>query len=264
MATIVGDNAANFLEGSEQNDVIISGSGNDSVLALAGDDVVTGGDGDDSLKGDGGNDVLFGENGNDTLDGGFDNDSLLGGDGNDVLDGSLDNDSLAGGAGDDLLEGSLGDDVLFGDAGNDTLQGSLDNDFLEGGAGDDLLEGSFGQDTLSGGFGADIADGNADEDTYFYSNIGQSTSASRDMIAFDRGTDKIDLSAIDAMANSPEDEAFEFVGAAPFSNNGVGQVRYDTEVNLIQAIQGFGDFNAVLEIESTVSFDELSASDFVL
>ena len=111
-----------------------------SIEALEGsnfNDILGGGDGNDTLRGLAGDDDLDGENGNDTL---------FGGDGNDLLDGGTGNDSLDGGAGNDRLEGKNGIDVLNGGAGNDVLDGGNGDDILNGGAGNDQLIGGLGLD----------------------------------------------------------------------------------------------------------------------
>ena len=76
------------------------------------DEIIIGGTTNDTLKGFGGNDVLIGGGGNDALYGGDGIDRLEGGAGNDVLDGGAGNDLLIGGAGNDTLTGGLGADVF--------------------------------------------------------------------------------------------------------------------------------------------------------
>ncbi|MDH6102768.1 Ig-like domain-containing protein [Chrysosporum ovalisporum ANA283AFssAo] len=70
-----------------------------------------------------GNDILRGGSGNDTLNGGAGNDILIGGGGNDTLNAGSGNNILIGGAGNDTLNGGAGNDILIGDAGRDTLTG---------------------------------------------------------------------------------------------------------------------------------------------
>jgi Ca2+-binding RTX toxin-like protein len=81
-----------LVAGGEEDDIIWTNAGNDTVLAGDGDDIVDGGPGNDSLSG---------ENGNDRLSGGAGNDLLNGGNGNDTLYGGTGNDRLLGGSGDD-------------------------------------------------------------------------------------------------------------------------------------------------------------------
>ena len=75
------------LEGTEANDLIDAGLGNDSAAGGEGDDAIFGGLGADSLSGEAGDDFLDGGEADDTLDGGADDDILIGGAGNDLLTG---------------------------------------------------------------------------------------------------------------------------------------------------------------------------------
>ena len=70
-----------------------------------------------------GEDLLLGGSGNDTLNGSSGNDTLIGGAGADTLNGGNGNDTLIGGVGDDTLDGGYGDDVyVFGaGAGHDII-----------------------------------------------------------------------------------------------------------------------------------------------
>ncbi|MDP1573224.1 MAG: calcium-binding protein, partial [Pseudomonadota bacterium] len=78
-------------------------------------DDLNGGAGDDRLLGFGGDDVLAGKSGNDVLEGGA---------GNDRIDGGAGNDTLLGGAGDDLLNGGSGSDTYVFERGfgHDTIR----------------------------------------------------------------------------------------------------------------------------------------------
>lgn len=77
------------IRGTNGNDVIDGGPGNQILYGLQGDDVLSGGDGDDEI---------YGQEGSDTLDGGAGNDRLFWG----------------GGPGLDTLTGGSGADVLIG------------------------------------------------------------------------------------------------------------------------------------------------------
>ena len=83
-------------------------AGNDTVFGSDDDDEIDGGAGNDSLRGDAGNDVISGDIGDDTISGGY---------GNDLLDGWAGNDSINGDDGIDKIYGGPGDDVI--DAGID-------------------------------------------------------------------------------------------------------------------------------------------------
>ena len=76
--TITGNGKANFIVGTEEDDVISGGAGKDSILA---------GDGNDTVNGGAGNDSLIGGKGNDNLTGGAGADVFVynRGDGNDTI-----------------------------------------------------------------------------------------------------------------------------------------------------------------------------------
>ena len=73
---IVGNDVANSIFGTADEDYIDGGTNNDTIR---------GGDGNDSLFGDAGKDKLYGGEGNDTLWGGKGNDWLDGGEGADIF-----------------------------------------------------------------------------------------------------------------------------------------------------------------------------------
>lgn len=170
--------AGGMIEGSDGDNTIIAGIGNDTVSLL---------DGDDSIDAGGGDDYVVLGNGNDSADGGAGHDLLsIGGnsspsytvdleagtatasngevdrftdfevigtgDADDTIFGSTGNDDVGGGAGDDIYflnggddraYGGSGADEIFGGAGNDTLLGDMGTDTINGGVGDDTLEGGI-------------------------------------------------------------------------------------------------------------------------
>ena len=163
-------------------EIVLSGSGNDTLVGDASDNLLSGAGGNDSLGGGDGNDTLRGGTGNDSLDGGAGIDwadysqasaavtvnlatGASGADGSDTvvnienISGSSFNDTLTGSAGDNRLEGLAGNDSLLGADGNDTLIGGLGNDTLRGGAGNDSLLGNEGADQIRGDAGNDTIDG---------------------------------------------------------------------------------------------------------
>jgi Ca2+-binding RTX toxin-like protein len=140
---------------------------------------------------------------------------LVAGSGNDFLYGHGGNDELQGSGGDDQLQGGAGDDQLYGGAGRDRLYGQEGADFYDGGDGaDQLFAGGIvgGGDTLKGGQGADL-----------FAWVGRFTGVDT-VLDFQRGSDKIDLSRIDADErttpgtitgkNTPGNEAFT-ISSAP-------------------------------------------------
>lgn len=130
------------LTGTEGDDVIDGGPGDDQIDGLGGDDTIDAGAGANAVNGGAGDDVIDTRAGDDRIDAGA---------GDDVVRGRAGNDGLRGGPGDDVLRGGAGDDGLRGGSGNDTLIG---------GPGDDVLRGDergepFGSDTFVGGPGDD-------------------------------------------------------------------------------------------------------------
>jgi hypothetical protein len=94
---------------------------------------------------------------------------------------------------------------------------------LFGGGGSDVLIGGAGADLIYGGGSADTLTGGAGADVFRFQNVSESTVAAPDLIRdFLPGTDRIDVSRIDAKAATAENEAFAFIGSARFSANGPG------------------------------------------
>ncbi|MCO6451482.1 MAG: hypothetical protein J5I90_11905 [Caldilineales bacterium] len=121
--------------GNNSNNLIIGGSGADTLDGSAGDDCIIGAGGNDTILGGDGADVIFGNGGNDTIYGdrqyiGSYNDLIYGGDGDDTL------------YGDGSLLGS-GNDTIYGEAGNDWINGdgffASGTDFCDGGSGTNTL-----------------------------------------------------------------------------------------------------------------------------
>jgi Ca2+-binding RTX toxin-like protein len=223
---------------------------------------------------------LSGFGGNDTINGGAGNDKLDGGAGNDKLDGGLGIDTISyatatkavtvnlgltsaqntlGSDSDTLLnfenlEGSDFNDVLTGNALDNTLAGLNGDDRLSGAAGNDLLIGGVGRDTLTGGAGAD---------KFVYKGLSDSViDMMHDTITdFVRGTDKIDLSAIDANAGLAGNQAFIgtlIAGTAVFSI--AGQMQLKAGVLYCNT-----DADAAAEFSIALTgITALAATDFVL
>lgn len=237
-----------FLAGGSGDDVVIGGAWNDDLLGEDGDDRLFGRDGDDSLDGYTGRDSLHGGAGDDYLYGAADDDALSGDSGNDRIEASLGSDRIDGGAGSDTVEyyGSEGGvtvnlqsgvaresagrfvdrlDSIENAAGTvhaDVLRGSNGANRLIGDAGDDRLSGRGGDDVLSGGLGVDRLDGGSGADLFVF----QEVDAARDVIADFRAAagDRIDLSQIDAISDTLDEDGFQFVGAAAFSGT-AGELR---------------------------------------
>lgn len=157
----------------------------------------------------------------------------------------------------DILTGNQIANVLNGGLGNDRLVGLGGNDTLNGGDGNDVLIGGVGKDSLYGGNGNDIFDFNA------LGELGLGTT--RDVIfGFTHGTDKIDLSTIDANP-AASDQAFALIASAATFNS-AGQIRYSSSTGVL-AINTDTDSATESEIQLVGNVPislVLTASDFVL
>lgn len=186
---------------------VIGGSGNDKIIGNVSANRLAGGQGNDSLDGGLGDDTLIGGAGADTLNGGTGYDWVTYDDSTlgiilDVMKGGTGGDA----AGDRIksVEGIIGSayaDTIVGGTMAETLRGQNGADHLDGGAGNDTIEGGAGADTILGGAGADKLTGGADADVFRILKATDSgkTALTRDVILdFVQGTDRIDLSQIDA------------------------------------------------------------------
>ncbi|PXW85459.1 Ca2+-binding RTX toxin-like protein [Nitrosomonas sp. Nm84] len=217
--TLTGANAINATGNAAIN--ILIGNNNNNVL--------TGAAGNDTLTGNDGNDTLAGGIGNDTMNGGADNDIY-------IVDSLLDSITELAGGGIDTVRSSITltlvtnpslENLEFTGAAAISGTGNDANNILTGNGANNVLSGGNGNDDLFGGIGADSLTGDAGADDFNYSAINQSTpgAAGRDSIAdFTHLTDRIDLSAIDAVVGTVVNDSFDFIGAAAFF--AAGQVRY--------------------------------------
>ena len=147
--------------------------------------------------------------------------------------------------GSDKITGSAYSDTLYGWSGNDTIKGLTGNDRITGGA---------GKDNLYGGSGNDLFDFNKTSESGTNSN-------SRDVIAdFVRGTDKIDLSTIDANTTAGGNNAFTklFNSTAAFTTP--GQLKFTGGI-----LYGNTDSDSAAEFSIQLTgISKLSSSDFIL
>lgn len=188
----------NVLFGTDNNDTLVGGAGDDRISGRKGDDTLIGGGGNDRIDGGDGSDTLFGQEGDDTFTPGAGRDYVYGGSstGDSGIDtvsyanygsgvlvslvngygyqqslGNADRDDLhgieniIGSAYDDTLGGDNKVNRIMGGDGKDTLDGWGGDDYLDGGDGDDTLFGSGGNDTLIGGDGDDELHGIEGTDT---------------------------------------------------------------------------------------------------
>jgi Ca2+-binding RTX toxin-like protein len=207
--------------------------------------------------------------------------------GSNTLIGGLGNDNYIVGAGDVAIE-AVGEGVdtvyayadhalaadssveyLIGVAGAGmTLTGNELSNGIFGTSFADTIDGGGGADWLLGGAGADTMTGGAGIDIFILNAIGDSGvgAGNRDVITdFLDGTDRIDLSGVDAIQLSGDDnEAFSMIGTADFSGT-AGQLRY-VLVGGDTLLQGDvnGDSVADFEVVLTGHHTFANAGDLVL
>ena len=256
----IGTDAADILSGGEWDDDLAGKGGDDLIRAGDGDDILNGGADADTLDGGAGDDTIDGGSGNDSINGASGNDTIRAGSGVDTIIGSLGEDNIDGGSGTDTLDFSAfgatkpvsvdlaahlvtlsdGDTQVLnsienvnGGAGADTLLGDHRQNVLRGNNGEDQLDGRDGNDTLIGGGSRDVMTGGAGSDIFRYQAVNHSApgASTRDDItdftidpAAGAGfIDRIDVSAIDAVAGTGGNQAFVFIAQAAFTAE--GQIR---------------------------------------
>ncbi|WP_333712609.1 calcium-binding protein [Yoonia sp.] len=122
----------NEILGGPGNDVIDGTEENDLIRTFLGDDTIYGNGGNDRIFSGGGDDIVYGGLGNDFVRGGSGNDRIFGEEGDDRLFGDQGDDYIDGGSGDDIIRGGRGDDLIFGRGGADVMSGEDNNDTIFG------------------------------------------------------------------------------------------------------------------------------------
>ena len=217
------------INGTDYDDTIIGGFGNDTINAGDDDDVITGGKGNDTLNGGYGRDTYIYNLGDgiDTISETRGNDKIKFGTGIalDDLKFTQEGNDLRITINDDVSQSILIDDfyrgtnyqvetLQFADGAifnlstqgltlqqtnaNETVNGTSYNDVIYGNGGHDTINAGEGNDTLIGGIGNDYLNGGNGDDTYIY-NLGDgfdtiTEAGGNDKIVFGEGISQSDLS----------------------------------------------------------------------
>lgn len=162
-----------------------------------------------------------------------------------------------------LLTGTTGYDLMHGYDGNDVLKGGADSDWVYGDNGADNMLGEAGDDMMFGGAGGDALSGGTGADTFWYLDVGDSTSTAYDLIKDYNASqgDKLDLSVIDADSGTVGDQAFTVVSG--FTNQ-AGQLvlAYSAAANLT-TVSGDVDGDGVADLVITMT-GNVTATGWVL
>ncbi len=166
--TLYGDGGNDRLEGGFGNDIINAGDGDDIIVDSGGDDNIKAGKGNDVVHAGPGLDLVMGNDGQDFIFLGTDMGSeVFAGTGNDFIYGNKNAERILGNEGDDWIEtgtfdGAPGDnfDEIFSHDeidGNDVFLGDGGFDEFIGEGGDDIFVGSAGRGKMAGMSGFDWA-----------------------------------------------------------------------------------------------------------
>jgi serralysin len=137
---------------------------------------------------------------------------------------------------------------IFAGQGADSIIGSQQGD---------ILIGHFGGDNLTGGAGVDI---------FRYRSIADSTPTARDEILDFTQGETLDLAQIDAIAGTPGNDAFLFIGSDPFHSI-AGELRAAVQIGSTWVVQGDTDGNGAADFEFYVTVTDanpINSADFIL
>lgn len=212
------------INGGTGDDILMANAGNDKIKGGAGFDYASGGSGNDTITGGSGRDTLLGGSGNDNLSGGSQRDLLITGHGNDTAVGGAGSDTIVAGLGAQTLKGGTSTDILdlsqvaatavidFGKheltfkAGGNTFSGSVSgfetivgtdqgNEFFGLATRGLAITGGAGNDVFHSDGGGDTLTGKGGNDVFEYMKVNVANAVRADLVKdFSVGTDKLDLS----------------------------------------------------------------------
>lgn len=273
----------------------------DTIIGNKGDNTINAGDGVDYVKAGDGNDTVVS-----LVD--FDVDTFFGGEGTDTLDYSgysvplgLEI-NLAQGTtfipptpvGEGLVRaarledkhdgfenvvGSKGNDKITGNAGDNRLEGNDGSDIITAGAGADVIVGGMGKDIMRGFSSNAFSGGDGARDTFVFNataEIGLGTTGDQ-ILRFEFGVDKIDLSAIDANLALNGNQDFHFTNAFGQFDGTAGAILVrelaptsgdDFQRNYLVSGDMNGDniadFSLTVSGPGTINHGLLTTADFIL
>lgn len=225
------------------------------------------------IEGGAGNDTIYSGAGTNRLTGGAQNDTVVYTFSTAGVNVDLAANTASGGwAQGDILSGF---ESVRGSDHGDTLRLGANGGTLEGRAGNDVLTGGGGSDRIIGGSGYDDMRGGAGPDFFVFTAVADSAwSNQADRIRdFTRGSDKIDLSALDANAHVSGNQAFTklMMSPAPYSDSQftAGTIAFNHASNstLILVNTSDNSTNGFDAPELAIVLDgvmNLSLSDFIL
>ncbi len=210
----VNSNEHFVIGGTENNDTIVSGGGDDAIWGKGGDDNIEAGYGVDKVFGGEGDDIitnagtdigeadfLHGNEGNDVIHAGNGLALIFGNEGQDFIVTGPDGKEAFGGTGNDFILGGSGGDFLLGNEGDDWLEGGDRFDTLAGENSELMFNSTIiGHDVLNGGTGDTDYDGESGDDIMFQ-NLG--IQRSNGMAGFDWAIHKGDSVAANSDLGIP-------------------------------------------------------------